>query len=339
VQVRTSSALLESAQADAILKYLFAILMFVVLALSQVGGQVSVRSISVVSDSPLQLRIQTSGRVTPQAQMVSSPERLVIDIPNAIPGTGLRGITVHGSEVNKVRVSLFTAKPPTTRIVVDLAEPQWYRVAPDASGLLVSFGSDPENTANTRPTIGWVSGGVSPMPVRRQGGALIVQKSAVRQAQPLAKNSVSVEFANGLLTIHSTGATLSEVLFQIQKQTGAEIAIPSGTEQDRVASDFGPGSPSEVLGELLNGSGLNFVVVGSEADPRRLRSVILSRESGGVSAPQADNPAYTPPGFAENTEPQSPEGMAPPPEDPQQPQQLSPDRQPPPGPPPDAAPD
>ena len=270
--------------------------------------------------------------------MVSSPERLVIDIPNATPGTGLRGITVHGGEANKVRVSLFTAKPPTTRIVVDLARPQWYRVAPDASGLLVSFGSDPDNAGNAQPTIGWVTGGVSPTPVRQQGGALMVQKSAARQAQPLAKNSVSVEFANGRLTIHSAGATLSEVLFQIQKQTGAEIAIPSGTEQDRVASDFGPGSPSEVLGELLNGSGLNFVVVGSEADPNRLRSVILSRESGGVSAPQADNPAYTPPAFAENTEPQSADAMAPPPEDPQQPQQLPPDRQPPPGPPPDAAP-
>src|SRR6266700_1147999 len=91
-------------------------------------------------------------------------------------------------------------------------------------------------------------------------------------------NSVNVQFSNGLLTIHSTGATLSEVLFQIQKQTGAEIAIPSGTEQDRVAADFGPGSPSEVLGALLNGSGLNFVVVGSEVDPHVLRSVILSRK-------------------------------------------------------------
>jgi hypothetical protein len=270
--------------------------------------------------------------------MVSSPERLVIDIPNATPGIGLRGITVHGGEVNKVRVSLFTAKPPTTRIVVDLARPQWYRVVPDASGLLVSFGSDPDNAGNTQPTIGWVSGGVLPTPVRRQGGGLLVQKSAAKQAVPLPKNSVSVEFSNGLLTIHSTGATLSELLFQVQKQTGAEIAIPSGTEQDRVAADFGPGSPSEVLGELLNGSGLNFVVVGSEADPNRLRSVILSRESGGVSPPQADSPAYTPPAFAENTVPQSPEGMAPPSEDPQQPQPLSPDRQLPPGPPPDAAP-
>src|SRR5262249_53990823 len=63
------------------------------------------------------------------------------------------------------------------------------------------------------------------------------------------------------------------------------IAIPSGSEQDKVAADFGPGTPSEVLGELLNGSDLNFVVVGSEANPNLLRSVILTRKSEVAAAP------------------------------------------------------
>ena len=330
------------------LKYFVAAFVFTLLAASsdaqvaapsgQTKEQASVRSISVVSNNPLQLRIQTTRAVSAQTQLVSGPERLVIDIPNATPGAGLHGIDVHGGEVKKVRISLFTMTPPTTRIVIDLAGPQWYRVAPDVSGLLVSLGSDAESAANPQPTIGWVSARVSAVPVLQQSSPFVVQKSAATQTQALPKNSASVRFSNGLLTIHSTGATLSEVLFQIQKQTGAEIAIPSGTEQDRVAADFGPGPPSEVLSELLNGSGLNFVVVGSEADPNRLRSVILSRESGGVGAPQADNPSFTPPAFAENTEPQATEGIAPPPEDPAVPQQLSPDRQPPPGPPPDAEP-
>ena len=329
------------------LKYFVAAFVFTLLAASsdaqvaapsgQTKEQASVRSISVVSNNPLQLRIQTTRAVSAQTQMVSNPERLVIDIPNAIPGTGLHGINVHGGEVKKVRVSLFAVTPPTTRIVIDLGGPQWYRVAPDASGLVVSLGADAESAANPQPTIGWVSARVSAVPVLQQSSPFVVQKSAATQTQALPKNSASVRFSNGLLTIHSTGATLSEVLFQIQKQTGAEIAIPSGTEQDRVAADFGPGPPSEVLSELLNGSGLNFVVVGSEADPNRLRSVILSRESGGVGAPQADNPSFAPPAFAENTEPQATEGMASPPDDPAAPQ-VSPDRQPPPGPPPDAEP-
>jgi hypothetical protein len=137
--------------------------------------------------------------------------------------------------------------------------------------------------------------------------------------QPQRNNGVSVVFARGLLTIHAQNATLSEVLFQIQKQTGAEIAIPAGTEQDRVAADFGPGTPSTVMGDLLNGSGLNFVVVGSASDPNQLRSVILSRKTGGVDPPggfqAADNP---PPQAVPVMEPSNLESSGPPPENPPQ---------------------
>jgi len=137
------------------------------------------------------------------------------------------------------------------------------------------------------------------------------------QAQRI--NGVNVVFARGLLTIHAQNATLSEILFQIQKQTGAEIAIPAGTEQDRVAADFGPGTPSAVMGDLLNGSGLNFVVVGSASDPNQLRSVILSRKTGDVDPPgafqAADNP---PPQAVPVMEPSNLESSGPPPENPPQ---------------------
>jgi hypothetical protein len=137
----------------------------------------------------------------------------------------------------------------------------------------------------------------------------LVKKSLSHPA--IGANGVSVQFANGLLSIHATGATLSEVLFQVQKQTGAEIAIPSGTEQDRVASDFGPGPASEVLGELLTGSGLNFVVVGSETNSKVLRSVVLSRKSDAPAGPITVPQAYTP-AAAENVPPENPEVLTPP---------------------------
>src|SRR5258708_18718947 len=130
-------------------------------AMAQTGHQASVRRVSVVSENPIQLRVETSEAVTPQVQIVSSPERLVIDIPNAVPGAGLHGIAMHSGEVRGVRVGLFSTAPPVTRIVVDLKDPQWYRVTPDASGLLVSLGSDAGTAADPQPTIGWVSTKVS----------------------------------------------------------------------------------------------------------------------------------------------------------------------------------
>lgn len=278
---------------------------------AQASGLPSVRRVSVVSQDPVQLQIQTSPSVVPQPQVISGPDRLVIDLPNTVPAETLRAITVNRGEVKGVRVSLFSTAPSVTRIVVDLNAPQTYSITPNSAGLLVSLGSDAASSATAPsvnpPTIGWVAA-KSTVKITSAPVSPSVRKNLVRPA--LGPNSVSVQFANGLLSIHATGATLSEVLFQIQKQTGAEIAIPAGTERDRVASDFGPGPASEVLGELLNGSGLNFVVVGSAADPTALRSVILSRKLDAPSAPIAIPQAYTP-AAAENTPPETPEGFTP----------------------------
>lgn len=297
-----------------LLKTLCAIPLVSVLAASVAaqGGSVgAVKKVSLLSQTPLQIQIQTSGPASPQVQMVSNPERLVIDIPNSVPGLGLHGLVVNQGDVRGVRVSLYSAKPPITRVVVDLNAPEWYHVTPNQFGLIVSLGSDSESAGTAQPAIGWVSA-----KVRNVRAAPLVSRKAVGTTSAPV-NGVTVQFGNGLLAIHARNATLSEVLFQIQKGTGAEIAIPAGTEQDRVSADFGPGTPSEVMAQLLNGSGLNFVVVGSPSDPNQLRSVLLTRKTGGADPPAAfevsDNPpAQTAPVIdpqnLENTGPTSESG-------------------------------
>ena len=261
----------------------------VVSAIAQTGRTGSVERLYVVSQNPFQIQIQASHPSQPQVQLVSNPERLVVDIPNSIPGTGLRGLAVNRGDVRSVRVSLYSAKPPITRVVFDLNAPEWYRVVPNASGMAVVLGSDGQSAENAQPVIGWVSARVG----SAHAAPMVLRKASATRVERV--NGVSVLFDHGLLTIHANNATLSEVLFQIQKQTGAEIAIPSGTEQERVASDFGPGTPSEVMEQLLNGTDLNFLVVGSPSNPNQLRSVVLSRKTGGPDPPSAFQPAESAP--------------------------------------------
>lgn len=299
-------------------KNLLRILMIAVLVASapaQRGSPASVEKLSLLSQNPLQIQIQTSRPAAPRVQMVANPDRLVIDIPNSAPGVGLRGLPLKRADVRAVRISQYSMNPAVTRVVVDLNAPEWYRVTPNAAGLVVSFGNNGAKAADEEPAIGWVSStgkGAHAAPV-------VLRRAAVSHSA--TANGATVQFANGQLTIHAHNATLSEVLFQIQKITGAEIAIPAGTEQDRVAADFGPGTASEVMGELLNGTGLNFVVVGSAADPNQLRSVILSRKTGGTDPPSAFSAASEPQASAPVIEPDNPEISGPPPENaPQQPQ-------------------
>jgi hypothetical protein len=296
-----------------------------------------VEKISVVGENPFRLQIHTSASLVPLVQMVSTPERLVIDLPNSVPGTALRRLAVNRGEVISVRAGLYSKTPPVTRIVVDLNTPQWYRVVPDASGLLVSLGGQAQGAAEAQSTVGWV---LTKTAMTARGPAAKAQSAPAILAnvsnaprRPPAINGVSVQYANGALSIHCNNATLSEVLFQIQKITGAEIAIPSGTEQQKVAGDFGPGTASEVLSDLLNGAGLNFVVVGSETDPNLLRSVILSRKDADADTPAAFAQQFTPAtaqnADPDNTEPSTPVPQQAPPQEP-----LPPDNGPPADPPP-----
>jgi hypothetical protein len=276
----------------------------------------SVNKVSVIAENPFQLRIETTGQIAPQAQMIEGPDRLVIDLPNAQPGAGLHRLNVNRGAVRSVRTSLYSRQPIVTRIVVDLTLPQWYRIVPDSSGVLVTIGGGDGARSDPGTTVGWVS---TRSPAHHISAAKTTSTPAsagARRSAPV--NGVSVDFANGMLSIHANNASLSEVLFQIQKKTGAEIAIPAGTEQERVAADFGPGTPSEVLSQLLNGSGLNFVVVGSESDPNALRSVLLSPK--GPDIPVLAQP-YSPP-IAQNMQTEAPDNTLPGPEVQQQQQTM-----------------
>ena len=83
-----------------------------------------------------------------------------------------------------------------------------------------------------------------------------------------------VSYEGGLLAISAHNSTLSEILRDVRKLTGASIEIPQGTSE-RVVADIGPGAPRDVLALLLNGTSFNYVMLGSSSDPKAVSSVIL----------------------------------------------------------------
>jgi len=82
-----------------------------------------------------------------------------------------------------------------------------------------------------------------------------------------------------MLRIRAEKATLSQVLFEVQRQTQAEIAIPAGAEQEQVIADLGPAPARDVLSSLLNGTSYNFIFVGNELS---LERVILTRRNPNI---------------------------------------------------------
>ncbi|MBZ5703860.1 MAG: AMIN domain-containing protein [Acidobacteriia bacterium] len=276
---------------------------------------VSIRRVAVLgAGNSVEVEIEASGPVTPQAQVVSGPDRIVLDFPNALPGSALHPITVNRGEVKGVRTGLFSAKPPVTRVVLDLESAQGYQVFASGNRVIVKLSGVGEQTTafNTQFEI------VENVAVTSEGTV------PAAQAQPPAKPAprIEVEFRNGELSIWADKVTLAELLNEVHRKTGADIPIPAGAEQELVVANLGPAPAQDVLALLLNGSRFNFIMVGSSEDPAQLRSVLLSPKGGAMRQPIAYPPptpvaqSAPPPAPAPEDEPEPPEppGAAEPPQ-------------------------
>lgn len=257
-------------------------------------SHVSVRDVG----SAIDVEIHTTGTIaSPNTQAITGPDRIVVDFPGALPASELRALMVNRGALKGVRSGLFFNNPPITRVVLDLTSAQTYQISQIPDGVVVRLGegarrsnsaAEPASLAQSESKVG----GARLTSVSRTTEAPIYHAATPRSIKPAPragttpaavparveppKPVVAVTFLNGMLRIHAEKATLAEVLFEVQRQTQAEIAIPAGAEQEQVVTDIGPAAPRDVLAALLNGSPYNFIFVGNEQDGN-LGKVILSR--------------------------------------------------------------
>jgi len=234
------------------------------------------------SGDAMEVEIQTSGApVAPDTQAITGPDRIVVDFPGALPAAELRALKVNRGALKGIRTGLFFDNPPITRVVLDLTEPQAYQISSTQNAVVIKLGAVttgakvPEVPAARAAKLQNASlGAGTPVAAARVSAAVsnMPPPAAVSEAPP--QPALTVTFENGMLRIHAEKATLAQVLFEVQRQTQAEIAIPAGAEQEQVVADLGPAPARDVLASLLNGSPYNFIFVGNELT---LEQVILTR--------------------------------------------------------------
>lgn len=288
------------------------------------SGNAQVKKVAVLkAGDATEIEIETSQRIEPAVQTVTGPDRLVIDFPQASPGPQLRAMAVNQGEVKGVRVSLLSAKPPVTRVVLDLKSAQVYQVFPSAKSVIVKLPA--------------AAGGTLPPSAQS-----ITASGAAPSAPPPPVKKVEVILQDDKLRLISNKASLAEVLNELRTQLNADIGVPVGADQEVVAVMLGPGTQREVISKLLEGSRYNFIIVGTDADANKVERVILSPKSpGGVVSSAASSDEDATPVAQMQTPPQRSVGAPPPPpapvvDDDSQPQgdSMPPDTTPQPGDPP-----
>ena len=242
------------------------------------GTQLLIHQIKILgAKGSVEIEVDASDRITPQTQVLTGPDRLVLDFPNSLPGPELRSQSIYVGAVKDVRAGLFRSNPPTTRVVIDLDSPEPYQVFPAGRTVLIKMSA------------AIAAGGSTAIDPWREPAVEVANAASSSDKQPSAppdppKPSLEVQFVNGLLSIKADRVTLAEILQAVKQRTGADISLAPGADQEKVVSFLGPAPAQEVLAQLLHGSKFNFLILNAANDPKKLDRVILTpRTEGGAT--------------------------------------------------------
>ena len=238
----------------------------------------TIRRVAVLGNSNyVEVEITASQPVTPQTQVVTGPDRLVIDFPNAVPGSDLRNVPVNRAEVKGVRVGLFTADPPVTRVVLDLKTPQTYQVFPSGNTVIVKVGAGEKVVAAAPSPPAIVSSVpvplVKPAPlteVESQGGS-ISSITAPGIIAPGAANKPAVTIQR--VAVLGSG---NDVELEIAASQAVIPQTQAANGPDRLIIDFPNAVPSSDLRNIsVNRGEVRGVRVGLFAKNPPITRVVL----------------------------------------------------------------
>ena len=91
----------------------------------------------VPGSDKIQIELSSSGSVTPQVSKLSSPARVLIEMPDTVMAGAQNKIAVGEGGVKGVRVGMNGKTPPTTSIVIDLEKALTYEMAAGDNGKVI----------------------------------------------------------------------------------------------------------------------------------------------------------------------------------------------------------
>ena len=113
------------------------------------GANNQLQHVNVVPGSDdIQIEISSTRAVSPRVTKLSSPARLLVELPETVVASSQNKIPVGSGGVKGVRIGMDGKNPPTTSVVVDLDKALAYDVAPGPAGkvtlILHTQGGAPE---------------------------------------------------------------------------------------------------------------------------------------------------------------------------------------------------
>ncbi len=98
------------------------------------------------------MEVHIQGASSAKVEKITSPDRIVLDVENAVPTLNSKNILVNSPDLKGVRVARYQAEPPVTRIVLDLKGDRDYQVIPGKNSMTVKLSTVAANAAPAQTT-------------------------------------------------------------------------------------------------------------------------------------------------------------------------------------------
>ena len=175
----------------------------------------------------LRLTAHASGPVQAETRRLTNPERMVIDLRHAVFRLPDQETAVNAAGVARVRVAQFQARPPITRIVLDLTQPVDVRVADSPTSFDLTIEVRPR-AAEARPQ------GITPAPAPAAPGAPSsipsVPASAPPPADPVSSQpSTGDSVPSPTSPSRSPGERLKIMQVRLEQASGVTRVLVQGT--------------------------------------------------------------------------------------------------------------
>ena len=130
-----------------------------------------------------------------------------------------------------------------------------------------------------------------PAPASSLGPAITTTAALPLTPAQSPPQRAKVTYTDNMIAVAASNSSLNQILHEISRLTG--IKISGGVTDERVFGDYGPGSPSQVLAVLLDGTGSNMLLIhATGATPTEL---ILTPRHGGPTPPNPNAQSFDDP--------------------------------------------
>ena len=193
--------------------------------------------------SEVQIQIQSSAAVTPRVSKLSSPARVLVELPETAIATSQTKIPVNSAGVKGVRIGMDGKTPPTTSVVVDLEKACAYEMGSGPGGqLILTLHTDgaaqetaksspaPAKTATPAKTAAAKPAAAQVKTVAATPAAIPAPKAAVAKA-PVAKPAAEAKSQAKAAPAAKSAAPAKAVAAAVDSGKSAEPAKPKQEEK------------------------------------------------------------------------------------------------------------